>query len=250
MSECCFWYLCLASPIQFRLRLAAVSKDATHNTRTLCLERRKYHSDVTEWLERYTISYPQMEPYVTTLDEAQPELTALPLPSTLNEHTRASLGISSLARIERKLREGQAHDSLTDIRIAIKRYNYSLQWKKDHVFGQGPNTKAQRYLDELVEERKTAVERYERIRGEMIKLGLDPKDPTLRPIISTDDDPRKTKNMSRPAELGDSKKSDPWFWNVNCPGGLSKKEQAAWSLESKSWYFDRCKRRWLTDLVQ
>ncbi|KAJ3520759.1 hypothetical protein NMY22_g12606 [Coprinellus aureogranulatus] len=227
-----------------RIRLAAASENDAYSARSLSSERRLYHAQATEWLERYTVIYPQIQTYTEALDEECPETSTLPLPSTLNEPTRASLGLTALANAELLIRKGQAHDALADIRIAIKSYNFNLKWKKDHVFGQGPNTKAQRYLDELVNDRTEAVKRYERIRNALLSLGLDPTDPTLRPISAKDDNPKMTKNMALPSQLGDTKKSDPWFWTAVSPDGLSKKEEAEWSLEMDrvKWFRDRAAR--------
>ena len=44
---------------------------------------------------------------------------------------RAVLGLDSLATIEFTLWEGQAHDALESLRIAIKTFNYNFQFKTD-----------------------------------------------------------------------------------------------------------------------
>ncbi|KAJ3535599.1 hypothetical protein NMY22_g6415 [Coprinellus aureogranulatus] len=226
-----------------RLQLKQMAVDSNTDRRTLTEDRDRFYADVVTWIETYTTRYPQIEDNTELIDVNAPEEVLLPLPSNMSEPIRRSLGIESLVRAEYDLREGQAHDALSELRIAIKRYNYNLQWKKDHVVGQGPNTRAQQYLNTLANDRKHAGAKYRRVREAMLNLGLDPKDPILRPL-SLGDDELKTKNAALPAQLGDSKKKDPWFWNTMRPGGMSKEERKEWSIEMDrvKWFRDRAAR--------
>lgn len=142
---------------------------------------------------------------------------------------RAALGLNSLATIEFMLWEGQAHDALESLRIAIKTFNYNFQFKTDHVFGQGPNTRAQAFLQELSAGKVSAADKYRTARAALIALGLPQDDPTLQPLSN---DQLWAKDSSKPSRLGDTKKEDPWFWTVGRPAGLSPKEEQEWSLES------------------
>ena len=73
---------------------------------------------------------------------------------------RAAFGLDSLATIELMLQEGQAHDALESLCITIKTFNYNFQFKTDHVFGQGPNARAQAFLQELSAGKVSAADKY------------------------------------------------------------------------------------------
>jgi hypothetical protein len=41
------------------------------------------------------------------------------------------------------------------------------------------------------------------------------------------------KNVNEPRKLGEKAVVDPWIWIVGRPKGMSKEEEADWSLDSK-----------------
>ena len=85
---------------------------------------------------------------------------------------QAALGMDSLATIEFTLWESQAHNALKSLCIEIKTFNYNFQFKTDHVFGQGPNTCAQAFLQELSAGKVSAADKYWTARSAFIALGL------------------------------------------------------------------------------
>ncbi|RXW17631.1 hypothetical protein EST38_g8215 [Candolleomyces aberdarensis] len=50
--------------------------------------------------------------------------------------------------------------------------------------------------------------------------------------------------MAKPPKLGDSKKEDPWFWNVGRPKAMSEKEEREWQTELNraKWFRDQAAR--------
>jgi hypothetical protein len=164
------------------------------------------------------------------LDNLLPEDEDLLLPSSLSEPNRHALGLSNLATIERSLREGQAHDALHDLRIAIQTFNYNLNLKKTNVHGQGLNTRWQQFLQSITQNKVSEADKYRRARLALIALGFSEDDKSLQPLK---DNQLWGKNDSAAPALGETKKEEPWFWTVGRPSGLDPVEELAWSLESK-----------------
>ena len=77
---------------------------------------------------------------------------------------------------------------------------------------------------------QNAADAYNSTRDALLKLGLNPNDPTLKPLKC---DQLWAKNAALPPKLGDSRKEDPRFQHVACPAGLSLEEKAEFSLKSK-----------------
>ena len=218
-----------------RLRIQKLLESATSkvDNDTILAARVKLRRDISKWrrtqLERFPCIHEQITKTNQEASSAQPETENLHLPSSMNQPMRAALGLDSLATIEFTLWEGQAHDALESLRIAIKTFNYNFQFKTDHVFGQGPNTRAQAFLWELSAGKVSAADKYRTAHTALIALGLPQDDPTLQPLSN---DQLWAKDSSKPSRLGDTKKEDPWFWTVGRPAGLSPKEEQEWSLES------------------
>ena len=53
--------------------------------------------------------------------ERHPESITITMPSSYSTDERKEYGLDDLATIERRIREGQAHDALGNLRVAIKR---------------------------------------------------------------------------------------------------------------------------------
>ena len=67
-------------------------------------------------------------------------------------------------------------------------------------------------------------------RNALLNLGLAPDSKTLQPLTKSQ---LWGRNMGAPAELGDTKTDEPWFWVVGRPSGLSQEEQSAWNYEGQ-----------------
>lgn len=216
-----------------RVRKLAAKHAATDST--LLAARLKLRRDLEKWRTTQFGCVPTLRDDISVIDPSTPEAASLLLPSSFSQHHRASLQLDELAKVEYKLREGQAHDALKTLRSSIQTFNYNLKFKLDFVHGQGPNTRAQQYLQTLSADKINAAEKYRRARQALLVLGLSPDDKTLQPLL---DGQLWGLDTSKSAKLGDSKKEEPWFWMVGRPSGLSQKEEHEWSIESKFTKFD------------
>ncbi|TFK62842.1 hypothetical protein BDN72DRAFT_776639, partial [Pluteus cervinus] len=136
--------------------------------------------------------------------------------------------LQPLVEVEFALREGQCHDALDSLRLAIKTFNANYKFKQDNVRGQFQNTRAQHFLNTLNNDKVSALDKYNQCRNVLLNLGLSPVDKTLQSLAKSQ---LWGRNMGLPAELGDTKTDEPWFWVVGRPSGLSKEEEVNWNYE-------------------
>jgi hypothetical protein len=174
--------------------------------------------------------FPHLRELIGPIDPGKPELEPLLLPSSFSQPFRTKYLLDHLAKVEYRLREGRAHDALDDVRTSVKIFNHNLDFKKINVYGQGPNTRAQNFLQTLSKDKVSGADKYRTQHKALIELGLPIDDQVLQELR---DDQLWGKDFSRPARLGDSRKEDPWFWHVGRPSGLTEKEQKDWSVERK-----------------
>jgi hypothetical protein len=191
--------------------------------------RLKLRRDLNKWRKTQLDLYPQLADELDGVDVAQPEHEKLLFPSDFSDAQRRSLRIDMLAKVEYALREGQAHDALDKVRLAIQTFNYNVKFKVDNVRGQGPNTRAQQFLSTLSQDKVSAADKYRRARTALLALGLSEEDKSLQPLLNTQ---LWCKNDNAPAAQGDAKTEDPWYWMVGRPSGLSPAEEAEWQIES------------------
>ena len=164
------------------------------------------------------------------MDYMQPENEPLLLPSDFPEACRIRLGLVSAAKAEYEIREGRAHDRLEDVHKRIQTYNHHVAIKANEVRGQCYALRTRTIVDNLHGDTQNAADAYNSTRDALLKLGLDPNDPILKPLKRNQ---LWARNAALPPKLGDSRKEDPWFWHIACPAGLSEEEKAEFSLESK-----------------
>ena len=125
--------------------------------------------------------------------------------------------MDKFATIEYTLREGQAHDALESVRKAIRTFNYNLQFKRDQVRGQGPNTRAEAFLRTLTAEKLNCAEKYRLACSTLLSLGMALDNIVFQELLETQ---LWCKNSSKPLKLGDLKIEDQWYWTVGHPSGL------------------------------
>lgn len=192
--------------------------------------RSKLRRDLQQWRAFQLARYSQLHDHITLVDSSTPEIQSLKLPSSFTSAQRATLGLDDLAAIEYDLREGQAYDALQDFREAIKTFNYNLAFKKTNIHGQRANTRAQSFLRSLAGDKVSAADKYRRARTALLSLGLREDDKVFQPLY---DNQLWMKNVNEPRKLGEKAVVDPWIWIVGRPKGMSKEEEADWSLDSK-----------------
>lgn len=217
--------------IRFRanVRLLAANESPTATEiKSLKDARQKLRRQLDDWRPAQLSLFPSLSSEIKTTSGLMPENEILLLPSSFSEESRKELGLAEAAKIEYDLREGRAHDALEELRTAIKVFNVNLDFKKTQVFGYGPNTRAQKLLQELQSDKVSSAATYRMAREGLLALGLREDDEILRELK---EDQLWGKDTSRLAGLGDSRKEDPWFWHVGRPSGLNAEEQKEWSLE-------------------
>jgi len=195
--------------------------------------RQKLQQELVAWRESQFNFCPLLRLSIDAVDPTSPEREKLLLPSSFNQGLRKRFGPTSLAVIEYQLREGQAYNALDSLREKIKIFNANLDFKKNNVFGQGANTRAQDFLKKLGTDKVSAADKYRIAYQALISLGLSASDP----LQALCDDQLFGKDASRLARLGDSKRADPWFWMVGMPSDLPAKEKAEWSLERNAYSY-------------
>jgi hypothetical protein len=196
---------------------------------TLCHARTRLYNGFTTWQASLLSQYPALQDHLRCINSDAPEEVIIPLPSLFNEHTRLSLGISELARAEFTLRRGQAHDALAKLRMTIREYTRNVDFKRDHVRGQRAVTRAEGIIQKLEQERKQAAELYRCAYTALLRLGLASDDQSLQPLL---DSQLFMKDPTKPARLGDNRKEDPWFWQVERVRSSDIEDQD-WVVESK-----------------
>ncbi|KAF8175800.1 hypothetical protein BJ912DRAFT_857712 [Pholiota molesta] len=211
---------------QYKMVLAAKNID----TDTILKARAKLQREILKWRSTQFAQCPLLRQELKAVNPLYPEQELLLLPSHLSQPLRSSLGLEKYAKIEYTLREGQAHDALESVRKAIRTFNFNLNFKKEHVRGQGANTRAQNFLRTLTAEKISCAEKYRVSRKALLSLGLSPNDTIFQELLDTQ---LWSKNSAAPLKLGDSHLDDPWFWTVGRPSGLSDEDEKDWNLESK-----------------
>ncbi|KAG6836332.1 hypothetical protein H0H93_009028 [Arthromyces matolae] len=193
--------------------------------------RAKLGKDIVIWRKKQLSLFPSLYPEIKSLtDETAPETTPLFLPSSFSQTRRNSTGLGEAASIEYQLREGLAHDALQDVRTTIKTINANLQFKKNNVSGQRPNTRAQQHLKTLLADRNDAVDRYHHAYSTLVELGMSETDQALRPLTPED---VWCKDASSSRKMGDSRKEDPWFWHTGRCGVKMHLHPGRWVIRGK-----------------
>ncbi|TFK62135.1 hypothetical protein BDN72DRAFT_777467 [Pluteus cervinus] len=228
---------------QQRIQKLAKSHEPTDTT--LVSARAKHFWAVVKWLADLEKRFPSLQDYVADADSFSfSEEIPLYLPSHWDDQTRPA-ELKPLAEIEFALRKGQCYDSLEDLRVAIQVHNVNIQDKRADTRGQRANTRAQNYLDTLTADKTAAADRYRRYRAALLRLGFSETDSSLQPLLSSQ---LWGKNMGAPAELGDTRTHEPWYWIIGRPPDLNDEQRAIWTLEDDRvrWFraraaLDRCR---------
>jgi hypothetical protein len=203
---------------------SSTSEDALESARLKLCQK------INSWRKTQLDHYPRLRDELDAVNLAEPENERLMIPSQFSDAHRRSLGIQELAKVERSLREGQAHDALDKVQLAIQMFNYNMKFKVDNIRGQRPSTRTEEFLASLSKDKVSAADKYRRVRTALLRLGLSEGDLSLQPLLN---DQLWCKNENSPAAQGDAKREDPWYWMVGRPSGLSPREEAEWQIESK-----------------
>ena len=196
---------------------------------SLTVARIKLQKKILEWKSCFYMRFPHLDH--TIADPMPPEMEVLMLPSSLNEHMLRALNLQALVNVELILRKGQAHDALDKLRSSIRVWTLNFEFKIKEVRGQEQNTRAQRLLNSIREKIDAVADTYRRARAALVRLGMPEDDVVFRPLL---DNELYMKNTGKPAQLGDNRREDPWFWYTGRPGdSTSLRQDPEWAIESK-----------------
>lgn len=192
-------------------------------------ERLKLRAEIGVWRDDQALYMPEALGFAS--ESPLPEDDRLRLPSDIPSTQHDEQWYKQLSGFETSLREGQADDALSNLRLALK-YKDSLDKGRRRVaYGNRNSTRAAvllRRVSDLVNHR---ADTYRRARRAMIVLGMSPKDtkfPGLEPAHVT------LKVVSGAKELGEGKYTGSWIWAKGPRGILSDAEEDEWEEEGES----------------
>jgi hypothetical protein len=156
---------------------------------------------------------------VIRLPPCEVESETLYLPSDFPFSERDAYDLAFLGGEERKLREGEAFDSLLLIQTAVKTTVALRDRKHRHARGQAENTRSGILIRNAEAQRDLHMETYNVARSSMIALGFLGSEESLSsfPPLTLEDTFMKSQQRKR--GLGDSHRTDGLLWHM---GGVSK----------------------------
>jgi hypothetical protein len=151
---------------------------------SLATERVKLLREISQWCKAQFQRFPQLSDELREMDTLTPKTKKVLLPSSFSAPNRDCLGLTSLVCVEYALREGQAHDALHAMCLAIQTFNYNVRFKINNVRGQNANMRANEFLSSLATNKVSATDKYRRARQALLSLGLSKDDKTLQPLFN------------------------------------------------------------------
>ncbi|KAF8135927.1 hypothetical protein K438DRAFT_1738568 [Mycena galopus ATCC 62051] len=220
-----------------RERLKQLRASPTSTEEVLAPARQRLQSDIKALRKWQLDRVPELHKYMKEIDVDEPEKIRLLLPSDFSPADRARLKLSDLAVVEYGLREGQAHNSIMELRTTIRTKNFNTNLKTTDIYGTGATTRAGNFLKSLHNKVQWAGDTYRRSWRSLRALGLARDDATLQPL-SRDEQWGKGGVALKASR---SKDREPWFWSVQRPAGLDAKAQAAWEeeMDRVQWFRER-----------
>ncbi|KLO06221.1 hypothetical protein SCHPADRAFT_946269 [Schizopora paradoxa] len=206
-------------------------------------KRTQLNTKIDKWREEQRKWMPSVLQLVDTADEdpTEPETVCLHLPSDFPELQREELHLSTLASIEKSLREGQAHDVLEELRQQLK-VNAMLQIDMEEtVWGTRARNRSQKAINEARRLKQHWVSEYDAVRRALVSLGLE-EESDLKKLTDKDLYRNTTKE---PHELGTGTKPDGWIWTIG--KGVGTKVDTKLDEDDRVHWFrvrasrDRCK---------
>lgn len=124
---------------------------------------------------------PELATIATPLDDDVVDVS-LCLPSSLPPETRANSS-PKLVQMERELRLGQCHDSLSSLRLHLHSRSRLLKDKYLNVRHQGPNTKSRELVNRVSARISACADKYRAARSALDALDPDPVAPWRRELL-------------------------------------------------------------------
>lgn len=153
----------------------------------------------------------------------------LHLPSSLPARSPCTL---KLKLYEFKLREGQAYESLDDLRQNLRLRTHMYQYKDKNLVGQRANTRCQNLINRVQQKINASASKYNTARNALVQLSeavgevgwdvkllpLAPED--IRALREPDEDPKKAKKAKKAQagsgtkKVSEGHKTLSWIWKV------------------------------------
>lgn len=167
---------------------------------------RNLQKRIAAFRKKQQIYMPGLPSYLESIDRVlcdnstEAESIRLYLPSELpTAAVRAAVCASGLAHVEERLRDGEAHESLEDVRHALRARTVTNTFRNTQVRGQPMSTRARSTFDKISKRVHTAKLRYRDSRNALLRLrGHGDWEMTLRYL--DDDDVRALNERALTAE--------------------------------------------------
>ncbi|KAI0686970.1 hypothetical protein C8Q76DRAFT_635860 [Earliella scabrosa] len=154
------------------------------------------------------------------------------LPSLYHSTIRNHPHMVAVVAIERKIREGQAHEALNDLRLQLTA-RHSLQDLREQGSGQAHNKRITDMDKTYKEASNCARDEYRRIRCLLLILGMSPSHDSLRELKDED-----CKPLVEIRRLGESRTTRSWLW-----GDMSMLRDEM-DAEAKAFMISRTRPHW------
>lgn len=188
-------------------------------------------NDIKKWNQYRRSFMPKISsPDVDPLSEAVFDYK-LSFPSSFTEKERIDLGLQDQAKVEYKLREGQAFDALSSVKDAIRSLEEINILKKRFTHGKSNMTSSSQRRNKAFQLKEYFRKDYSAARRSLLKLGMDANDFNIRRL--TDEDLYRPV-LSEGYELGSGKKKIGWIWSIG--GDAIDLTQSPSTLEGNSKY--------------
>jgi hypothetical protein len=153
---------------------AAIAEHNLDNLPTNLIERRTlFRRQLAKFRQYQQVYQPELGP---TSDPSDDDIVnvSLALPSSLSGDAQSKCS-PELVSMEKELRLGQCHDTLSSLRLHLHSKSRLLKDKYINVRHQGPNTKSRALIDRVSVHISTAADRYTIARSALNALDPNPK---------------------------------------------------------------------------
>ncbi len=134
---------------------------------------------------------------------------SIPLPSSFDELVLERPAVASLVNWEKKVRQGQANDALSDLRTHLVTAEM-LKIKKLDATGKASTTRMGKKIRRQNDQVVASADDYRRARLALTALGMKEDDPLFRPLKKADVVGFTMSTATQ--QLGESRKAVSWIW--------------------------------------
>jgi len=139
---------------------------------------------ISKWLRLQLRFLPAIEPQLNDNWEDIPEKFMIRLPSTPDLPSHTCLSLTEAAKLEYQMRQGQAQDALSAMKIAILNKIANMNYHKSHVQVYDKATQSTELMhkqDQLIIQHPNT---YRWAHKALLTLGLSPSDPNYQTLLA------------------------------------------------------------------